>query len=117
MNNKPYIKTLLALAIFFVSIAAYYYPVYQKGYPPGADHQNLMEARNFAASGTYKIEDTKGVLLSSKNAAQYGKETGIFNPLTPIIYGQIFKYFGFNPELPFYISIILFGLFNVIIFV
>lgn len=116
MRNKIYFKAVLVLVLFCISGAAYFYPVYQKGYPPGADHQNLMEARNFGASGSYKIEDSRGVLLSSENAKEHGEENGIFNPLTPIVYGYIFKYFGFNPELPFYLSIILFSLFNVVIF-
>lgn len=109
-------KVLLALVIFFVSVATYYYPVYKKGYPPGMDHQNLIEARNFAVAGTYKTENSIGVLLSSKNVSQLGTEKGIFNPLTPIIYGRIFKYIGFKPVLPLYASIILFAIFNVLIF-
>lgn len=117
MNKKLYVKVLLGLAIFFVSIAAYYYPVRQKGYAPGADHQNLMEARNFALAGTYKIEGPKGVFLSSEHIKQFGLEKGIFNPLTPIIYGHIFRYLGFDETLPLYVSITLFALFNVVIFI
>lgn len=116
MHNSPYIKVLLALVIFSVSVATYYYPVYKKGYPPGMDHQNLIEARNLAAAGTYKTENSIGVLLSSKNVSQLGAEKGIFNPLTPIIYGLIFKYLGFNPALPLYASIIFFALCNVLFF-
>lgn len=108
-------KILLALIIFSVSVATYCYPVYKKGYPTGADYQNLIEARNFALSGTYLNEDAKGVSLSSDNA-QNGSPRGIINPLTPIIYGQIFKYLGFKPQLPLYLSIVLFSLFNVLIF-
>ena len=116
MYREAKIKIILGCVIFIVSITAYYYPVYQKGFAPGADHQNLMMARNFTVSGTFKVEDSKGVLLSSKNAATEGKETGIFNPLTPIIYGYIFKYFGFDYRLPLFVSITLFGLFNVLVF-
>ncbi len=116
MYNKSHTKVLLVLIIFFVSVAAYYYPVYKKGYSAGADYQNLMEARNFSAAGTYKIENSIGTLLSSENVNRFGVEKGIFNPLTPIIYGQIFKYFGFKPALPLLVSTILFALFNVLIF-
>src|SRR3989338_7418737 len=111
--SEPYKKIILSLLIFVFSIVAYYYPVYKKGYPPGADHQNLIEARNFALAGTYNLESSNGILLSSKNVSQLGSEKGIFNPLTPIIYGHIFKYFGFKPNLPLYVSIVLFSLFNV----
>src|SRR3989344_2827979 len=114
--SESYKKIILSFLIFIFSIVAYYYPVYKKGYPPGADHQNLIEARNFALAGTYKIESPIGVLLSSKNVDQLGAEKGIFNPLTPIIYGHIFKCFGFKPNLPLYVSIVLFALFNVLIF-
>ena len=116
MHNSTRVKVLLASVIFFVSIVAYYYPVYKKGYPPGMEHQNLIEARNFAAAGTYKFENSIGILLSSKNASQIGVEKGILNPLTPIIYGYVFKYFGFKPTLPLYVSIVLFAFFNVLIF-
>lgn len=116
MHDKLHIKILLALIIFFVSVAGYYYPVYKKSFPPGADHQNLMEARNFALAGTYKVENSTGVLLSSKNISQSGAEKGIFNPLTAMIYGQMFKLFGFKPNLPLYVSIILFAFFDVLTF-
>lgn len=116
MHHKLHTKILLALIIFSVSVAIYYYPVHKKSFPPGADHQNLMEARNFALVGTYKVENSTGVLLSSKNVSQFGAEKGIFNPLTPMIYGQIFKFFGFKPDLPLYLSMILFAFFNVLIF-
>ena len=114
--SESYKKIILSFLIFVFSIVAYYYPVYKKGYPPGADHQNLIEARNFALAGTYKLESSNGTLLSSKNVSQLGAEKGIFNPLTTIIYGHIFKYFGFKPNLPLYVSIVLFALFNVLIF-
>ncbi len=117
MNNRFYVKVLLSLVIFVVSIVVYYYPVYQKGYAPGADHQNLIMARNFAVAGTYKIENSTGVFLASKNAEQFGVEKGIFNPLTTMIYGQLFKFFGFNENLPFYVAIILFSIFNVLVFI
>jgi len=116
MFSKFSTKTLLAPAIFFVSIFAYYYPVLQKGYAPGANYEALMGARNFALAGTYKVENSIGTLLASENASQFGAEKGILNPLTQIIYGRIFKYLGFRPELPLYMSIVLFALFNVLIF-
>src|SRR3989344_4547780 len=115
-SKKLYMKIIFVAVIFFVSVSAYYYPVYQKGYAPGADHQNLIEARNFAEGGTYKIENPIGVLLSSENAEEFGKANGIFNPLTPMIYGRVFKYLGFKADLPLYISIVLFSFFNVLIF-
>lgn len=107
----------LAVVIFIASLAASYYPIYKKGYALGSDFLNLSEARNYATAGTYKYESSNGIFLSADRAVGEGKETGISNPLTPIIYGKIFKYFGFNsPLIPVYVSLILAALFNVIIF-
>jgi hypothetical protein len=115
---KPRIITgSLAILIFVASLATSYYPIYKKGYGLGGDFLLLSEARNYATVGTYKYESSNGVLLTADKAVTEGKETGITNPLTPIIYGQIYKYFGSdNPLMPMYISIILAGLFNVVIF-
>lgn len=113
--NKTLTKIILAVVIFCVSAGAYYYPTHKKGYPLGADYLNLIEARNFAASGTYMSQDKIGTYLSSANAKN-GDVTGIPNPLTPIIYGYIFKYFGFHLNLPFYLAIVLFSVFNLIVF-
>lgn len=114
--NKTLLKIILAIVVFCVSAGAYYYPVYKKGYPVGGDYLNLVEARNYASSGTHMTEDANGAYLSSQNAKLRGVITGIPNPLTPIIYGQIFKYFGFNINLPVYVLIVLFSIFNVLLF-
>lgn len=114
--NRTRIKILLILVIFTVSITTYYYPVFKKGFAPGAGYSNLTQARNFALSGTYFNESADGVYLSSESAPETGAPKGVSNPLNSIIYGHIFKYFGFDSELPLYISIILFSLFNVLVF-
>jgi hypothetical protein len=114
--NKNLLKIILAIVVFCVSVGAYYYPVHKKSYPAGADYLNLIEARNYASSGTYMAEDANGAILSSQNASLRGVVTGVPNPLTPIIYGRIFKYFGFDINLPFYVSVILFSAFNVLLF-
>ncbi len=114
--NKTLLKIILAVVIFCVSAGAYYYPIYHKGYSLSADYLSLMMARNYASSGTYMTEDANGANPSSQNIKLHGVVTGISNPLTPIIYGHIFKYFGFHPNVPFYLSIIAFSLFNVLVF-
>lgn len=113
--KKLYVKIILSIVIFSISALAYYYPIYKKGYPSGADYLNLIEARNFALSGTLNSESSIGMFLSSHNAGQ-GVITGVPNPLTPIIYGYIFKYLGFNTNLPLYTSILLLSIFNVLLF-
>lgn len=109
-------KFLLAVVIFGISVAGPSYTLIKKGYTPGADYMNLVEARNYALGGTYRSENSINTLLSSEQSVQNGVVTGIPNPLTPILYGHIFSWFGFNPNLPFWLSIFLFGLFSVIIF-
>lgn len=112
-------KLWLSIFIFLISLAAYYYPIHQKGYATGGDYLNLAEARNYAVAGTYRIESHNGVFLSADQAASSGKDAGIPNPLTSIIYGQILKHLGSEPadllkvQL---IAIILAALANVILF-
>lgn len=108
----------IALIIFITSLVAGYYPIYKKGYSSGGDALNLIQARNYAVTGTYKYESSNGVLLSTDNVLVEGKKTGLINPLTSMIYGQVFKYFGINkiPELPQYVSLICAALFNVLTF-
>jgi len=111
------VKLILAIIIFTVSLAVSYYPLHKKGYATGGDFSALAEARNFAIAGTYQYESPNGVLLSTDKVATEGKKIGITNPLTPIIYGYIFKYFGTDtPLMPMYLAIVLAALFNVIIF-
>lgn len=109
-------KLILALVVFAVSVAGSSYTLMKKGYTPGADYMNLIEARNYALGGTYRSENSINTLLSSEQSVKSGVVTGIPNPLTPIIYGQIFSWFGFNTDLPFWTSILAFGLFSVILF-
>jgi len=107
----------LAIVIFIASLVTSYYPVFKKGYTVGIDSLNLLEARNYAIAGTYKYESANGVFLSADKAVAEGKKLAISNPLTPIIYGQIFKLLGTEKRmLPLYISIILAAIFNVLIF-
>ncbi len=117
MKSRPVIIIALAIVIFVASLATSYYPIYKKGYSLGGETLNLSEARNYAIAGTYKYESSNGVFLSADKALNEGKELGITNPLTPIIYGQIFKNFGWgSPLMPVYLSIVLAALFNVLIF-
>jgi hypothetical protein len=109
-------KVILAGVVFSVSLAAYAYPLHKKGYSTGSDYLNLLQARNFALSGTYAVESGTGVFLSSDHVVSQGITTGMQNPLTPIIYGFIFKKFGFKPDIAPYLSAVLFAIFNVTIF-
>ncbi len=112
------IAACMALVVFVASLLAGYYPIYKKGYTSGGDTLNLIKARNYAAVGTYQYESSNGVLLSTDHVLAQSKKTGLINPLTPIIYGQIFKYWGINrvSGLPEYVSLISAAIFNVLAF-
>jgi len=117
--NINWKKIIISIIIFIASIISYYYPIYSKGFAPGADFSNLAQARNFAVVGDYNYESEDGVFLSSDKLEQEAKATGMKNPLTSVIYGYIFKIFGYEGSgllLPQYISIFLAAIFNVIIF-
>lgn len=114
---SKFIKNILISAgIFVFSVAAYAYPLLQKGYPADADYPNLIASRNFAATGTYAVEGKDGIFLSSKKITESGVMTGVTNPLTVIIYGHLFKIFGFSPNIPVAVSVTFFALFNAVLF-
>jgi len=115
MSSK--IKILIiVLILFLASLAIYYYPVYKKGYSFGFNAGNLILARNFAETGQYKMESKQNVILNSSLSAKDGIPYNPGNELTYIIYGYIFKYFGFNQNLALYFSIILWALSGIILF-
>ncbi len=107
---------LVAIALFILSLAVHYYPIYQKGYsfnPLGGD---LAIARNLALTGEYKLESGKNVILSSVRIEEEGIYSNTGNRLNAQIYGWIFKKFGFKQELPIYLSLFLWALSGLILF-
>ncbi len=115
MNKK--IKILLiVLVLFVVSMAVHYYPVYKKDYSFGFNGGNLILARNFAETGQFNLESPENVILNSQLSAEEGMYYNPGNELTYIIYGNIFKYFGFQKNLALYLSILLWALSGTILF-
>ena len=108
--------TLIIICLFLLSLAVHYYPVYKKGYSFNPLGGNLILARNLALTDEYKIENEKNVILSSQKIKGEGIYCNWGNKLTPYIYSQIFKIFGFNQNLPFYISLVLWALSGIILF-
>ena len=107
---------LIIIILFLFSLVAHYYPVYKKGYsfnPMGGD---LTMARNVALTGGYKIESEKNVILSSVKVKDEGISSNSGNRLNPFVYGQIFKVFGFNQDLPLYVALVVWALAGVILF-
>src|SRR3989304_1782786 len=110
-------KIFLAIIILFVGASFLRIaPLIYKGYAPTGAHDNLVLARNFALTGEFKIENEKNVILSSSRAGREGIESSLGNRLTVFLEAEIFKIFGFSPNLPFYASVILFALSTVLIF-
>jgi len=107
---------LILVCLFLLSTVIHFLPVWKKGYsfsPMGGD---LILARNLALSGQYKIESENNIVLSSDRIKTEGISCNWGNKLTPLIYGQIFKIFGFKQNLPLYFSLILWSLTGSLLF-
>ena len=107
---------LILICLFLLSMIVHFLPVWEKGYsfsPMGGD---LILARNFALTDEYKIESENNIVLSSDRIKDEGIVCNWGNELTSIIYGQIFKTFGFHKNLPLYISLVLWALTGSLLF-
>ena len=102
--------------IFVVSVAVRYWPIYHKGYSSGLLADNLILARNLSFANKYSIENGKNVILSSSLIEKEGISASTHNELTPIIYGKIFDFLGLNLKIPLYVSILLYSITTVLLF-
>lgn len=91
-------------------------PIVYKGYAPTGSHDNLILSRNLAQTGEYKLESEKNVILAVSEVKDNGINSTFGNKLTIFLEAEIFKLFGFSPNLPFYFSVFLFALSTVLIF-
>ncbi len=115
-NNKSLLLIILCFLIFIFSFFVHWYPIHKKGYPPSISAEIMVLARNLALTGEYKSQDKIGTVLTSDLIKEKGDYSVEGNKLTPILYGYLFKLFGFNQQLPLYISLILFSLTSIILF-
>ncbi|MFA6410766.1 MAG: hypothetical protein WCW26_04310 [Candidatus Buchananbacteria bacterium] len=114
---KKLLIIFLAVLIFAGSFLVHYLPVLVKGYSPAICTDNLILARNYYLTGQKTIENESGVYLSTDLIKENGGIAATTeNELTPIIYSQLFRVFGFLPDLPLYISLICFSLILVLLF-
>ena len=107
---------LILICLFLLSTVIHFIPIWKKGYsfnPMGGD---LILARNFALTGEYKVENEKNIVLSSARVENDGISCDWGNRLTAVIYGQVFKIFGFKQNLPLYFSLILWSLTGSLLF-
>lgn len=117
-NFRPTKLTIILILffLFLLSVAVHYYPVIKKGHGPSLCHENLVLGKNLALTGKYSTNDDKGLILSSALIQDKGVPATTENKLSSLFYAQVFKIFGFNPELPVKISVVLFGLTGLISF-
>jgi hypothetical protein len=116
MTNKKYIIIFTLIIIFFLSLIIRYYPIWHKGYQYSISAENLILARNLSLTNKYSLEDSKNIILSSGLVEKKGIPSNLGNKLTPIIYKYIFDLFGLKLDLALYISLLLFGLTNILLF-
>lgn len=114
--KKGYLLLIIFL-IFILSTAVRYWPIYHKGFSSSIEVDNLILARNLSLTGEYKIDNEKNVILSSEIVREKGMVSGFGNQFTPILYSAIFNIFGFDRGLPLYVSLFLYGIISVLLFV
>jgi len=107
---------LIVIILFLLSLVVHFYPVFKKGYSFDPLGGHLILARNFALTGQLEIESEKNIYLSPERIEQEGIYCNWGNKLTPYIYGWVFKIFGFNQNLPLYLTLIVWSLSGVILF-
>ncbi len=113
MNKKILFSIIILLILSFGLRIA---PIIYKGYAPTGAHDNLILARNLAETGEYKLESEKNVVLASSQVKEKGAVSTFGNKLTIFIEAGIFKIFGFSANLPFFVSVFMFAITTVLIF-
>jgi len=115
LEKKKYI-ILFALGIFILSLGVRLYPSLHRDNFYAATINLLGISKNLAISGQYSTDNEKSVVLAPGKIPEEGVRSHIGNNLTTLFYGEIFKFSGFKPEIPFYLSIVLFAVSNVLLF-
>ena len=121
LNNKivkysKWIIILVLIFIFLLSLAVRYQPIWHKGYPSDVNANSLILARNLSLTGEYSLEDEKNIILSSDLIKAKGVDSNYPNKLTSVLGRYIFDFFGFNQEFPIHVSLLVFALTNVLLF-
>jgi len=106
---------VILLVIFLVCFATHFFIYKSNGYAH-TEYYNLLLARNWAQTGLVSFESNENVVLSSTALITRGANASLGNKLTWLLYGILFRLFGFHPNLPLYTSFILYSLAAVGIF-
>lgn len=115
MKNKYLILTLFL--IFVISVFIRYIPIYSKGYAYWFSSESLVLAKNLHLIGKYSTETENNIVLSSALIDKSGVNSDKSNKLTSLLYGKIFDIFGFNTNLPLYVSLLIYGITTVLLFI
>ncbi len=115
MKISKKILLFTVIVLFLISLVRIA-PLVYKGYAPAATYDNLIMARNLALEGVYKMENKKNVVLAPSRVAGEGVDSTLGNKFTIYLHALIFKIFGFKKELPFYISVFMFAISGILIF-
>jgi len=116
LQNKQLILIITVIAVFVVAFAVRFYPIYHKGYLPKIGADTLILARNMTLTNEYKIEDERGVILNPSLLNEKGAELNVGNELTRTLYAKVFDVLGFKTSIPLYVSLILWTLTTVLLF-
>lgn len=116
-KTKILFSGLLLLGIGLISFFVRSYPLDQKGFAPVINEVNLAAAKNMYAENTSYLEGKNHVALSARQAKEEGIYSDNANQLTPLIYSKIFKYWKFDTNLPAYISVGIWAVISVLLFV
>lgn len=106
---------ILMFLIFLASFGVHYFIFWSKGFVQ-TEYYNLLLARNWAQTGQIAYESKENVILSMQNIETQGMPANLGNKLTFFLYGGLFKIFGFYPDLPLYLTFILYSIGAVFIF-
>jgi len=105
-----------SIIIFILSGVIWSAPLFYKGYPPQpVPDQSLPLAKNLHFTGQYFLEN-QGVHLAYENIGNQNVSGLGPNRLTIMIYAKIYNLFGFQPNLAQYITIFIYALINVLLF-
>lgn len=107
---------IIAGVIFILSFLIWSLPIKYKGTAPTPVTGDQILARNFYLTGKYTLTDNQGIFLNTAKIKNEGSSLKPPNWLTPYIYSQIYKIFGYSESLTRIICLLLFSLTNLLLF-
>jgi hypothetical protein len=111
-------KIIFVILIVFIFLASFFvhYSIYRIKGNVHTLYFNLLVARNWSQTGQVAYESNENVVLSTDMIKTEGVPNNPGNKLTFILYGLLFRYVGFYPDLPIFVSFALSSLVAVLFF-